>query len=210
MNSFKLCIALVSILLANACQNNQSTEGSTTTTEQAAIEQDRTVSEPDSQLPAAPSFDRLDNLDWSGMTKVASSSGGGGDCSSVVTHYQSDAVTVVIDSTNCYDYGKTNTFYLVNDKEEVQMVHEKSLTPFYNSADEGFYYEVSEKIIDFSDSLAVGKSRIDTLPRSTPEAADPFAQITKAFSQEGVVADERSQAFWQRRYGYLKEEPSEE
>ncbi len=145
-------------ILLSSCQNSGSNAGAEG--EQTA---DSTT------IVTAASFERLDQLDFSSMKKSNTRYAEGGDCGSQLTTYDMDGLTLFIDSTDCGDYGKYFTYFLLDASGEIKMVHTKSMEPYFDDKTEKFYHAVSESIVDFNGAEPVLKSRTDTLSMDSPE-----------------------------------------
>ena len=151
-------------LLFGACQNSPT--GSDAEAEQAVeITSD---SLPDT---AGARYERLDQFDLTSLINTKTNEFEGGDCNSRVRAYDLNSLTLVVDSTDCGDYGKTVTYYLLDGPETVRMVHQKSVAPYYDEQKGALFQTVSERICDFQGSAPLVRARSEDLPRAVPGGA---------------------------------------
>ena len=165
VHQFRLLVLLFLTISLVACQNTPEKNDSAPETEAEAD----TI-----KTTKLSTFERLDQLDLANIKQASSYYSEAGDCGSQITRYEQAEWALVIDSLDCGDYGWGNTFYLLDDLDEIKMVHVKHTEPFVNYDTEQFYYALTEKIIDFCGDEPVMKARTDTLLQSSPETAVKF------------------------------------
>lgn len=129
-----------------------------------------TLLEEEEVVPKAPRLTSLINLPLDQLKFISTyAPEAEGDCSSIITRYAKGDMKLVIDSTDCYDYGTYYYFYLLDERGELQMAHTQSVVPFIDYETEEFFYELKEEVADFQGEKPVLKMRIDTVSQSSPE-----------------------------------------
>lgn len=110
-------------------------------------------------------YERLDDIELFSMKKFTTKTKEAGDCENHTTRYEGKNMTLLIDSVDCFDYGKTFTYFLLNDTGEIRKVHSKEITPFYEEKNgvAQFYFSLSETFVDFDETHAKATFRTDTI-----------------------------------------------
>lgn len=85
-----------------------------------------------------------------------------GDCSGVVRQLSNDGTSILIDSTNCGDYGYSCK-YLVRDSKTLLYAHSIQNNYLGATEDDSPIFEYSQNIYDFTSQPARAFYRVDTL-----------------------------------------------
>lgn len=171
------------LFLLSACNNEKPGSGNA----------DETTNPASDSIPVVTAtYQSLDQFNPASLQKAAFHTYEGGDCNFLLTMYKIDSSKLVIDSANCGDHGTRSTYYLINNQDEIKMVQEKSIEPFYNEKEE-FYYALSETIIDFTGTNPVVRSRIDTVTQDSQESKVVYDQ--NYTSAPWIVLNERDDQF---------------
>jgi len=88
---------------------------------------------------------------------------GAGDCWGEVKRYSLPNGGLAIDSTTCGEYGFTYTYYLLDDKDFIQVVYIKKSESILNPKTNAYFYVQEERVIDFNSDPATSKIKMDTI-----------------------------------------------
>jgi len=88
---------------------------------------------------------------------------GAGDCWGNIRRYSLPNVGLAIDSMTCGEYGFTYTYYLLSDKDFIQVVYTKKSESILNPETNSYFYVQEEQVIDFNSDPATSMTKIDTL-----------------------------------------------
>jgi len=88
---------------------------------------------------------------------------GAGDCWGTIRRYSLPNVGLAIDSMTCGEYGFTYTYYLLSNKDFIQVVYTKKSESILDPASNSYSYVQEEQVIDFNSDPATSMTKIDTL-----------------------------------------------
>ena len=88
---------------------------------------------------------------------------GAGDCWGNIRRYSLPNIGLAIDSMTCGEYGFTYTYYLLSDKDFIQVVYTKNSESILNPETNSYFYVQEEQVIDFNSDPATSMTKIDTL-----------------------------------------------
>ncbi|TRZ43129.1 hypothetical protein [Robertkochia solimangrovi] len=88
---------------------------------------------------------------------------GAGDCWGTIRRYSLPNFGLAIDSITCGEYGFTYTYYLLSDKDFIQVVYTKKSESILDPETNSFFYVQEEQVIDFNSDPATSMNKIDTL-----------------------------------------------
>ncbi len=192
---FPLVLLFLALLSVFSCQNNQA-EGHQTGQTGAQNNQ-----------VAIPSFEKLDGLPFSGMNKKMIGQSGEGDCENTVYRFTKDNWAVLLDSLSCGEYYRQRTFYQMTEAGDITMVHLQYLEPSVDPDSGTLFYNLDEKIMDFSGAEPIMRSRVDQLPRAASQAQggfDLFSRSEARMIQTKGAVEELDLAYWQKRISSLQ------
>lgn len=155
---------------------------------------------------AIPVFDKLDHLPFSSMTQASPRQIEAGDCENTLFRYSIDNWVVVLDSLACSEYYRQRTYFQLTEAGDITMVHFQYLEPFVDPDSGTLFYALEEKIMDFSSSVPVMNSRVDTLQRASSDLQggfDYFSRSKARMIQTKGAVEELDRAYWQSKYTSL-------
>jgi len=88
---------------------------------------------------------------------------GAGDCWGTIRRYSLPNVGLAIDSMSCGEYGFTYTYYLLSDKDFIQVVYTKKSESILNPETNSYFYVQQELVIDFNTDPTTTMTKIDTI-----------------------------------------------
>lgn len=155
-------------LTLSACGGN-STDSSDTSSEVRGdtVYIERPTEPGPAEEPSTPKFAQLDQFPTSSRQRVPYQNSDESDCWDHLFRYPLDDGSVLLDSLKCSGYYQQNTYYLVDESNNVQMVHIKYLENYVDYDTEELFYVILEKIIDFQEPQPTIIARRDTFLRKT-------------------------------------------
>lgn len=88
---------------------------------------------------------------------------GAGDCWGTIRKYSLTNTGLAIDSMTCGEYGFTYTYYLLSDKDFIQVIYTKKSESILDTETFSYFYVQEEQIIDFKAHPAISMTKIDTI-----------------------------------------------
>jgi len=142
------------------------------------------------EIPVIGSFE-LSKMKMDSLNKY-----GAGDCWGTIRRYSLPNVGLAIDSMTCGEYGFTYTYYLLSDKDFIQLVYTKKSESILDPETSSYYYVQEEQVIDFNADPAISMTKIDTLTdyklREMP--------INKDFSTENLKDKQTTYEHFEMEY----------
>jgi len=109
------------------------------------------------ELPVIGTFE-LNNMKLDSLNKY-----GAGDCWGTIRRYSLPDVGLAIDSMNCGEYGYIYKYYLLSNKDFIQVVYTKKSESILNLEKNTYFYIQQEQVIDFNSDPAISMIKIDTV-----------------------------------------------
>ena len=193
---FTNLLAIISLLLAMSCNNNESSEKEVVTP----------IKE---KIPNSATASTLDRFDLSQWEKISDKDSEAGDVSSTFSLYQniSDQAKLGIEH-NYSEYGADSTYYLLNRNNKILKVQIKEYDPSLFIKERKV--QISEKIIDFTQSPPSMMSKTEKMPHFVARGyADPWISLN--FHKDGMsmIFDEgidiRGEHWYEETKGKLKQ-----
>ncbi|TDQ33066.1 hypothetical protein [Zeaxanthinibacter enoshimensis] len=100
-----------------------------------------------------------------------------GDCTTTLREFNRDSLRIVTDSTDCFDYGVHNQYFLFR-KDSLEQVHIFEFYPQYDPAGEKLTYVATETVYSLARQPARTYVRSDTLAQPEP------GEMKSAFESE--------------------------
>ena len=184
-----LCYALLALTLF-AC-----TPGATSSDEPTGTTNPNPTPEPEPAPSEPRSFPFGESLN--NFQRVARTEHGGGDCEGATTRYQRDNKLLVVDSTDCYEYGKSVTTALFVDRELMEYQEVR-----YSGTSQGYEGELrrEEQRYDFRPATPV------RVYRNEPANRDYAPSGNAAFERLPFDMDAQEQ---RTNLSYLQGDPEE-
>lgn len=183
--SYKIKFLLFALtLVAISCQNETPKQADDS---KENVEKSKKI-EPKKDGTPLPNYERLDQVDRSNFSSTILKKNVEGDCEYHYTKHESDLMTFYIDSTDCFDYGQTYTYFLLNDIDEIRMIHKKSATPFIDN--KGAFIAIEEVFVSFGGISPKVKIKKDTIPKNPSASKVEYLKNYK--SEPWITLSEKS------------------
>ncbi|MEO0337909.1 MAG: hypothetical protein AAF242_01720 [Bacteroidota bacterium] len=203
-----LLFLFLSVLFFQCSSNDQAeaSEDSATSNQLDSSQREsssRSDQDQSGQSITAIAFPQLDFLDINKMQLIGSYAPEDeeGDCTTTAKKYQYGTQFLAVDYTDCYDYGKSQSYYLLDAQENIKAYQEIGLSNELNTAGDGVEVIATETILVFKDGQTFKKERKDTLENAVATTFTPFAGSTKVL--KSVEAEEwDSLEEYKKRYSY--------
>ena len=146
------------IFFMMACNGNEPQNNTTETTyqeDQAKAPEAPSSSDEGTASAPEPLLD-LSKVDISSLILLDTyTNSDAGDCSTEAKKYRLEDKMLVVDESDCGDYGGSKTYYLLSANEEIEQVHERRRSNYVDTKEDGspaFMVEISENVYDFRQS----------------------------------------------------------
>lgn len=152
---------IIIAFLVFSCNNeqNSSTDNTISTQNVDSLKTpvDNSISSENIILPV------IGKIDLSSMNMDSINEYGGGDCWGAIEKYSSKDFSLAIDSMSCGDYGFTNTYYILKNKDEIEAVYIQKLELGVDYETDSYIYVLQDQMIDFKSEPSVQMVRTDSI-----------------------------------------------
>ncbi len=171
IQGFSLYLLLIALCLQCAEPNNTDTSTTSPQEETTATDNSTTANDENKGTSSTVDYPQLNLLDLDKMEVIGTyqPQDEEGDCSSSAKKYAYGDQLLVVDHTNCYDYGKSSSYYLLDQQERLTAFQEIDLSNQVNAAGDGIDVVVRETILVFQNEKSYKKERVDTLVNGYPD-----------------------------------------